>query len=561
MKKLISLCLTFILIAGTIGTVAYAETMPDLLFDLDIQVNGDSYTLKDASTSANNKAGKVNIIYGQGKTSDETLKPILGKNSYGTNYIQFGEVVNGKAVNTNRPVQIDLGTDRNTDGGTNDSYANKDGITFETWVNLKDIENYITAWSWKAFFSLTGKRSGSLHTDVKNPMQPTLDINPTVNPKSITIEMRTDITSNKYTSGVNEEFIGSYQGNTNQTKLASSSNIFDAMTGDKWAHMVFVRKWTPYEPAKEGTYTGKWNYDIYLNGKNVGSLEKDTEERVDYNNVSYANGWIDYDTILLGRGAIAATSGGTLKDDGIVVQMADFRLWDGALTEAQVTAAYEATRAGFMDVPDVTDGTIEALSKLGRDDVGETFEVEFTSAVKANTVVDGSIHIEDEFGNKVATEFVSYDEGTYTATLKLKDYFAYGREYKLCLPGVKDLAGSAVGRTEIPFTTAVKSGVEVISAVPTLTATTAKVDLEVKNTDEKPLTVGMFIMVYRDGKIQKLAMTKGEDIKTIAAGESATVTVTTDGLTDGDEIRSMAYSIVEGKGRIAFTSPIELTVE
>lgn len=558
MKKIISLCLTFILIAGTIGTVAYAdETMPDLLFDLDIQVAGDgTYTLKDASTSANNKAGNVNIIYGTGKTSDENLKPILGENSYGTDYIQFGDFDDaGKVINTDRPVQVDLGTERNTDGGANDSYANKDGLTFETWVNLKDVENYITAWSWKSFFSLTGKRSGSLHQDVKGAMQPTLDINPTVSPKTMTIEMRTDITETKWTAGeVNADYVGSHKGNTNQTKIASSSNLFDTMTGDKWAHMVFVRKWTPYEPAKEGTYTGKWNYDIYVNGTNVGTLEKDTEERVDYNNVSYANGWIDYDTLLLGRGAIGTSS-------NLVVQMADFKLYDGALTEAQVVKAYEATRAGFMDVPDVTAETIEALSKLGRDDVGNTFEVEFTSAVKATTVVADSIHIEDEFGNKVATEFVSYDEGTYTATLKLIDYFAYGREYKLCLPGVKDLAGSAVGRTEIPFTTAVKSGVEVISAVPTLTATTAKVDLTLKNTDENPLTVGMFIMVYRDGKIQKLAMTKGDAIKTIAAGETATVTVTTDGITDGDEIRSMAYSIVEGKGRIAFTSPIELTVE
>lgn len=559
MKKLISLCLTFILIVGCIGTVAYAETMPNLLFDLDIQVtdmDAGTYIIKDASTSANNKAGKVKIIYGQDTTSDETLKPILGKNSYGTHYVQFGDFDDaGKAINTDRPMQVDLGTDRNTDGGTNDSYANRDGLTFEMWVNLKDIENYITAWSWKSFFALTGKRSGSLHQDVKGAQQPTFDINPTVSPKTMTIEMRTDITENKYTSGANEEYIGSFMGNTNQTKLASSSNIFDAMTGDKWVHMAYVRKWTPYEPAKEGTYTGKWNYDIYVNGTNVGSLEKDTVERVDYNNVSYANAWIDYDTLLLGRGNKATSN------NGIVVQMADFKLYDGALTAEQVVKAYEATRAGFMDVPDVTDGTIEKLSKLGKDDVGATFEVEFTSPVKAATVVDGSILIKDEKGNEVTTKFVSYDEGANKATLKLIDYFAYGREYKLCLPSVKDLAGSAVGRTEIPFTTAAKEGIEVISAVPTLTATTAKVDLMLKNTDENPLNVGMFIMVYRDGKIQKLAMTKGDAIKTIAAGESATVTVTTDGITDGDEIRSMAYSIVEGKGRIAFTSPIELTVE
>ena len=558
MKKLISLCLTFILIAGTIGTIAYAEeTMPVLLFDLDIQVNGDSYTIKDASTSANNKAGKVKIIYGQGKTSDEELKPILGKNAWGTSYVQFGELDDaGKVINTDRPMQVDLGTDRNTDGGTNDSYANKDGLTFETWVNLKDIENYITAWSWKSFFSLTGKRSGSLHTDVKGAMQPTLDINPTTNPKTMTIEMRTDITEDKYTAAdVGADYVGSFKGNTNQTKLASSSNIFEAMTGDKWAHMVFVRKWTPYEPAKEGTYTGKWNYDIYVNGKNVGSLEKDTVERVDYNNVSYSNGWIDYDTLLLGRG------NATNSNNGIMVQMADFKLYDGALTEAQVVSAYEATRAGFMDVPDVTAETIEALSNLGRDDVGEEFAVTFTSPIKAATVVDGSIALKDEEGNTVATKFVAYDEATNTVTLKLIDYFAYGREYKLCLPGVKDLSGGAVARTEIPFATAVKDGIEIVSAEPTLTSTSAKVDLMLKNTSENPLTVGMFIMVYRDGKIQKLAMTKGDDIKTIAAGESATVSVTTDGIEDGDEIRSMAYIIVEGKGRIAFTSPIELTVE
>ncbi|MBQ7109515.1 MAG: Ig-like domain-containing protein [Clostridia bacterium] len=496
MKKILALLLAAALVASCTIVSYAADDMPELIFDMDLSGCSAS-TIAVTDSSGSGKTGT--ITYGNAGTE---AKPGYGINEYGTPYLVLDEAGNTTAKNGTINVPL-----------TDATILDSDGLSISTWIydanSAKRDSKYIfgfgtgadTNMEWATNLRKTG--SGTF-VGVRIEGTSLKDGDTAIN-----------IGTNPYSVGT---WIDTYK--------------------DSWKHLVITKQWTTTNAS-----TGKGYYTIvtYLDGTRLASYTNSKDDTTQKIRQKYSD---TRNTAVLEIGG----DGGNTADKTFAGYIADFKLYNGVLTETQVKSEYIATGTGYL--PTVT--ATHSLTSLGRSD--SEFTVTFDGAVDKETLKTG-VTITDAEEGEIHTAFKSYDEISKVATFSIFDYLEAGATYTLNLPGVRDTNGFALSQTKLTFTA--KNESEATISAPSITyknsegtevdaavATTADIAATVTNTSEETLTYFLSLSI-KDTAGGAYKMDVSAPL-TLTAGASNELTLNATGLIPGGSVVTRIWCMTEG---------------
>jgi len=304
---------------------------------------------------------------------------------------------------------------------------------------------------------------------------------------------------------------------------------------DSWKHLVITKQWTT---TNASTNEGYYTIVTYLDGAKLASY---TNNKTPMIRQKYSD---TRNTAVLEIGG----DGGNTADKTFAGYIADFKLYNGVLTETQVKSEYIATGAGYL--PTVT--ATHSLTSLGRSD--SEFTVTFDGAVDKETLKTG-VTITDAEEGEIHIAFKSYDEISKVATFSIFDYLEAGATYTLNLPGVRDTNGFALSQTKLTFTAKNESEATITApsivykdgsgnAVSAAVATTADIAATVTNTSEETLTYFLSLSI-KDTAGGAYKMDVSAPL-TLTAGASDDLTLNATGLIPGGAVVTRIWCKTEG---------------
>ncbi|MBQ4515788.1 MAG: LamG domain-containing protein [Clostridia bacterium] len=525
MKKLISLvAVFFLLVCSTlICSNASAAQEANLIFDLDINYTEADGLMLSNKASDNSVFGE--ITYGTRNSTAtngyETHSPTYSQDDLGVQYLTFAKYDTSSTADTaaNRASAVKVALNTAYQGGV---FANTQPISYEIWARPNSVVSSASAWG-----ALLGVGS-----DTNNNSS-----------GAYAYELR-------LTNGS-----GSY--NFNQFDNCTSYN--NTVVGANGAS--HLDRWTHYVVTREYDATNlKWIYKFYANGVLVNTIENSVTALFDYTTKSTAGAPINY--LIIGNGA------GSDRYRSFIGDIAAFKVYDGLLTDDYVENAYKNELGDYIKLINATSN----LSEIDPD--ADEFSIYFDESPDLLTIND-EICIKTASDEKVATKFISYDATSKTAVFSLLDYLNAGESYTLCLDDVKDSDGLPLKSSRLPFIAKAKSNaLTVNSSVGTLKdangeiteyiaqAKTVDISMDVSNnsTDDKKVVMAMIIY---DQSSRLVKMIRTPDTTILAGQQNLMLEVTTAGdaeieLAEGYKIKSIAWSVEENTGAIAFSAPVEL---
>ncbi len=207
------------------------------------------------------------------------------------------------------------------------------------------------------------------------------------------------------------------------------------------------------------------------------------------------------------------------------------------------------------------------IDKIERSE-GE-FYVAFTNDIDLNSAEN--LTIADAEGKELAIAFDEEKSTDRKLVYKLKEYLAPSTNYTLTLDDIKDVYGVAAKTSEYQFTSVASDNAQLEEEVikvgentivgTELPSTAAAVTLTttVKNNSGVASDFVMYVIVYdKDGRIEKVY----HDTENVAIGADATLEVNTgstgDTLGEGYSVKRFAWRVDSEKGAISVVDPIRL---
>lgn len=284
---------------------------PELIFDMGLSETSEgTFEVVDESSS-----GKVSsITYGNGTTGE---KPGYAVTQQDTPYLVFDTKDNTDAKNGS--VNINL---------TDKTIPDADELSVSAWIYDANSANRSSKY-------IFGFGTGA-----------------DTNPEWTTLIRKASIEH----IGVTAEGSSLKDGNTpinignNKLNLGTWADSYK----NAWKHFVVTKKWTTTDEV-----TGKGYYTIvtYLNGEKLSSYSNSADDKQKIRQ-KYSD---TRETAVLEIGG----DGGSAANTAFAGYIADFRLYDGLLTEQEVKSVYYTTKNGFYDdeTPD-SDETTEGDGTL-----------------------------------------------------------------------------------------------------------------------------------------------------------------------------------------------------
>ena len=378
MKKIICLWLLVSMLITVLPMGVSANTSPALLFEMDLSESTTENLVVKAS-SASTGTDSVSATY----TKDGTEYSPDYKEEDGLKYLSFRS---GKQDTANQASRV---TVQLTDTGI----LNKNNLTFETWARSKDITNAGD----NRFFGLGFEPQNKMGHYVR-------------------LDTATVVTIPDG-AGAGSPYV-------------SLGKIAD--TG--WHHYAFVYNFTPHDPSAP-MGAGKWSVTMYIDGvfQKTGTANATTRNNYLYGSAGGTNqagaDWIIYNDLIIGDSDGKAWVG----------DIATFKMYDGALTEAAVKKNYEDTVINFTPFAiknvSVADGSVLPLGK-GQIDI--TFSEAINPATAENIIFTTAT------GNDISGRVVkTVSEDGCTVSVKF-GRLVEGGSYKLCVPStVKSATGKS----------------------------------------------------------------------------------------------------------------------
>lgn len=565
MKKLLSLCLTFVLLASCVSVTYASETSgATLVYDMSLTGSavdtGSGQTLKVTDESG---AGYVDTH------AISTNQPVLKETGFGgKQYLEFaylpsedktgdGSINDKDLQGKNRSLKVKFKKDTANGIDRGGEIADFEEMTIEMWAKIDEKTTIFSN-----MFSLGVNGGGSGEAAFSGQVN----------------------WGNKNNDGDCGDLTFYIDRAFDKRNGTANAVIGTDDTQGQWAHIVITREWLEisapeYDADGKVTKlgTGQWKVNAYVNGVSASGSGLGTGlPATKTQRLLYEGGFrmgktgtvyeytMDPDNTTIYYADTLAV-GGNLAGEGFACDIGDFKIYKGIRTADEIAEAYLSERTGYMAVPDVKAESIAKLENMQRDEA--EFDITFDYDVDSATVNAESIYIEDESGNKVGTTFKGFADNK--ASFELTDFLRYNTKYYLCMPGVKDLKGEAVARKRIEFTSAPKKNLKVTdvsivgAADGKISGDEVKITLKAKNTDAtNKIKVGMMVMIYKDGRAIMPIKTNAQEL---APGAEGTLVVSTKDnesgilLGEGYMVRSFAYS--EENGYIGFSTPIELIYE
>ncbi|MBQ7109516.1 MAG: carbohydrate-binding protein [Clostridia bacterium] len=284
------------------------EPAADLIFDMDLSgCSAEKIAVADESGS-----GKVSkITYGNGSTGET---PGYAITEQGTPYLIFD--TKGNTAAKNGSVNVGL---------TDKTLLDADELSISAWVY---DANSATRQSKHIFGFGTG-----LSTNVEWSSL----LRQVTTGTFLAVRIEGNAANGAGNLGNNQFHIGSWT---------------DAER-DAWKHVAITKKWTYTD---EETGQGYYTVNTYVDGEKLSSYNNkntDTDSTRETIRRKYSD---DRDIVVLEIGG----NGGSDANATFAGYIADFKLYDGLLTDTEVKSEYYTTKDGFYDVePDSSDETTE----------------------------------------------------------------------------------------------------------------------------------------------------------------------------------------------------------
>ncbi len=525
MKKIISLVTVFFLFACNtlICSNVSAAQEANLIFELDID-----YTEADGlllSNKAGDSAVFGEITYGTRHSTAtngyETHSPTYSQDDLGVQYLTFAKYDTSSTADTeaNRASAVKVALNTAYQGGV---FANTQPISYEIWARPNSVVGSASAWG-----ALLGVGS--------------------------------DTNNNSSGAYAYELRLTNGSGSYNFNQFDNCTSYHNTVVGTNGAS--HLDRWTHYVVTREYDATNlKWIYKFYANGALVNTIENSVTALFDYTTKSTTGAPINY--LIIGNGA------GSDRYRSFIGDIAAFKVYDGLLTDDYIENTYKNELGDYIKLIEATHN----LSEIDPD--ADEFSICFDESPDLLTVND-EIFIKTASDEKVATKFISYDATSKTAVFSLLDYLNAGETYTLCMDNVKDPHNLPLKSSKMSFVAKAKSDALTVNSLVGMLkdanceitesiaqAKTVDITMDISNNSATDKKVVMAMIIYdQSGRLVKMIRTPDT---LISAGEqNLTLNVTTveDSeieLGEGYKIKSIAWSVEENTGAIAFSAPVEL---
>ncbi len=364
MKKLLSLLAVFCLILSLAPIGALAAT-PAATLLFDLSLEGSTAELAAVSNKVTtDKITEVNTNELQAAT-DGNL-PIYKTEADGAiEYLTFAYLDNTSTI-ANKGSQINVIFAEN-------DFGNGNAFTYEMWARPTSY----TAWS--SMFALGGQ--GGVNEGLTMRMTQTGFYS--FYPDMLTAPTTARLDSSSATSHMNT-----------------------------WNHYVVTQVWD-----SENT---KWDCAIYVNGKEFAAKSIDVDERTDYLTKRGRAPW--WNTFVIGNVI------GNNKNKAFEGDIAEFRIYEGALTAAEASAEYEDTKATYEEpevvIPPMPDGLIFDMDISGSS-AGNIVVTDTSNASQVKAITPyGASNTAPIFGSEDGVDYLSFttigEDGTTLSNRKSK---------------------------------------------------------------------------------------------------------------------------------------------
>ena len=495
----------------------------NLIFELDIDYTEADGLVLSNKASDNSVFGE--ITYGTRNSTAtngyETHTPTYGKDDLGVEYLTFANYETSSTADTaaNRASAVRVSLNADYQKGV---FANTQPISYEIWARPNSVVSTASAWG-----ALLGVGTDSANNSAG----------------AYAYELR-------FTNGSGGYNLNQFDNGTSYYNTAVGAN--GASHLGRWTHLVMTRE---YDATNL-----KWIYKFYANGALVNAIENSVSALFDYTTKSTEKAPINY--LVIGNGA------GSDRYRAFIGDVAAFRVYDGLLTDDYIENTYNNELGDYIKLIEATHN----LSEIDPD--ADEFSLCFNESPDILTIND-DICIKTSTDEKVATKFISYDATSKTAVFALLDYLNAGENYTLCMDNVKDPHNLPLKNSRLSFVAKAKSDdMTVISSVGTLKkangdiaesiaqAKTVDISMNVSNNSANDKKVVMAMIVYdSSGRLVKMIRTPDTVISAGQQNLALNVTTSEDSeieLGEGYKIKSIAWSVEENTGAIAFSAPVEI---
>ena len=370
-----------ILSLAPIGALA-ATPAATLLFDLQIdEPTADGLVL---SNKVADSSVFGEITYGSRNTTAtngyQEHAPIYSKDELGFNYLTFANYETASTADTaaNRASAVVVALNEAYQDGV---FANTQAVSYEIWARPNSVAN---SSSWGALFGVgsnTNNNSSGVYA----------------------YELR--FTNGSGSFNHNQLDNGSSAVNTSLYSKGSSHL-------DKWTHYVLTRE---YDAANL-----KWIYKFYADGDLLNTVENPVAALHDYQNTSTTSTPINY--LIIGDGA------GTDRYRSFIGDIAEFRVYDGVLSETEVADEYKDTKTTYEEpevvIPPMPDGLIFDMDISGSS-AGNIVVADTSNAAQVKAITPyGASSTAPVFGSEDGIDYLSFttigEDGTTLANRKSK---------------------------------------------------------------------------------------------------------------------------------------------
>lgn len=369
MKKLISLVVTFVIMVCTLSFNTVLADDENLVFELDLSEATSTNIV--AKNAVEENSSVVSVL------GSPTLNQINGKN-----YINFRDEYAREAQGEGAAIKI-----------VESSFMNQNEMSFEVWVKSDDFDyNYGT-----------GEGQDS---DVHQQRLMVLQNSDTADDTVFDVMM--------YAQGMYYKPGGVVSKNTANKDIQWIYGDSVKARDNEWTHLVFIRKCVDVSTYKQ------WLGELYINGARA-AVQSYTTNSLAFSRTEESK---DAYFILGNRGNLNNT---------FVGSVADFKVYNSALSATQISEKYEASKEYYAELPQSM--TVTQTSKA---DGAEIDTAPGKISVTFNNYIDEATLKNIKFTKADGTSFgaiATKTDGNFSKTAII----SYGRleengSYKLVIP-------------------------------------------------------------------------------------------------------------------------------